>query len=97
MGQHRNPRPRLSKQHPADNATPDLDDLIHVLRDNLERADAFLTSAEELIERPLPEGDDDGSVARRRNHIAHLLEAAKLAVRAAVCTAEEIDRRRSGS
>jgi hypothetical protein len=94
---HRSPRPRLPKQPSVDNPGPDLDDVIHVLRDNLERADAFLTSAEELIERPSPEDDEDGSVARRRNHIAHLIEAAKLAVRAAVYTAEEIDRRRSGA
>jgi hypothetical protein len=80
----------------------DVDDLLGILRDNLGKADAFITSAEELIERPGSIGEDDDNdndddLQRRRNHIEHMVEAAKLAVRAAVYTSgaiEEITQRR---
>lgn len=101
MRKHRNPRARLSKQPPPDN----LDDLLYLFRDNVARADAFLTAAEGLIER-FPCGGDAGEDedediddhhGRWRNHVAHLLDAAKLAVRAAIHTGDEIDRRRVGA
>jgi hypothetical protein len=105
MRNHRNPRPRLSKQPPADNLAPDLDDLLHLLRDNLGKAEAFITAAERLIEESWSGDDDDradenetgDSTLRRRSRAEHLIEAGKLAVRAAAYTAEEIDRRRSGA
>jgi hypothetical protein len=107
MSKHRNPRPRLSKQPPADNLAPDLDNLVHLLRDNLGKADAFITAAERVIEESWSGGDDDqaeadeyetgDSALRRRSRAEHLIEAGKLAVRAAAYTTEEIDRRRSGA
>ncbi len=96
MSKHRNPRTRLPKRPPQDN----LDDLLDLFRDHVNRADAFLTAAEDLIERPSRgedepvDEDDDHHPGRRRNHVAHLLDAAKLAVRAAVYASAEIDRRR---
>ena len=96
MSKHRNPRTRLPKRPPQDN----LDDLFDLFRDHVARADAFLTAAEDLIERPSRSADEkidedaDDHPGRRRNHAAHLLGAAKLAVRAAVFTSAEIDRRR---
>ena len=87
-------------------------DTLHAVRDNLERADAFLTAAEDLIERPgvvgededegeERDGSDDDTLARRRNHVAHLVESAKEAVRAAIYgggqLAVEIDRDRAAS
>jgi hypothetical protein len=46
----------------------------------------------ELIERPRGIDDDsDDDLQRRRNHIEHLVEAAKLAVRAANYTTGEIE------
>lgn len=96
MSKHRNPRTRLPKRPPQDN----LDDLLDLFRDHVARADAFLTAAEDLIERPTRSADEpidedaDDYPGRRRNHVAHLLDATKLAVRAAVYACAEIDRRR---
>lgn len=87
-------RPRIGD--PAA-STVDVDHLLHVLRENLRRADAFVSTAEELVERSWggeePEEDDDadGAVVRRRNHVEYLVEAAKLAVRAAVYTEDQIE------
>jgi len=88
----------------------DLADTLYVVRDNLGRADAFLTAAEGLIEQPgvvgededdEPDGSDDEALGRRRDHVAHLVESAKLAVRAAIYSggqlAVEIDRYRAES
>lgn len=79
----------------------DLDSMFHVLRDNLGKADAFITVAEELIEQCWEgngdDQDDDTSVIRIRNQVAHLVESAKLAVRAAVYTGEELANRRRGA
>ena len=72
----------------------DVDNLFGVLRDSLGRADAFITTAEELIERPRSIGgdeDSDDDLQRRRSHIERLVEAAKLAVRAAAFTSSEIE------
>jgi hypothetical protein len=82
------------KQLSAAGACADVDDLLDVLRDNLGKADAFITTAEELIERPRSIGGDkdgDDDLQRRRNHIEYLIEAAKLAVRAATYTSVEIE------
>jgi hypothetical protein len=71
-----------------------VDDLLDLLRDNLGKADAFITTAEELIERPQSIGsgkDSDDDLRRRRTHIEHLIAAAKLAVRAAAYTSREIE------
>lgn len=76
----------------------DVDGLIYLLRDNLQRADAFVSTAEEQIERSWGGGGDEGSdgngdddVLRRRNQVEYLVEAARLPVRAAICTGEELD------
>lgn len=103
---HRNPRQRLSKRTTQDNLPPDRDGLIYILRDNLGKADAFITAAEREIEEswkgnddddPGAEDETDDSVLRRRSRIEHLIEAGKQAVRAAAYTTEEIDRCQSGS
>ena len=79
----------------------DLDGTLDVLRDNLGKADAFITVAENLIEQCWDgsgdEGHDDNSVTRRRNQVAHLVESAKLAVRAAAYAGEAIASRRRGA
>jgi hypothetical protein len=110
MKTHRNPRPRLSKQRTPDNepATArhdrdEIDELISLMRDNLGKADAFITAAEREIQEAWSSGEDEpaaaedatrDSVLRRRSRIEHLVEAGKLAVRAAAHTTEEIDNRR---
>jgi len=110
MKTHRNPRPRLPKRPSPDNfdhgtlATPDMapDGTLHILRDNLGRADAMLTAAEGIIERSWvddedsDEDEDGDNLARRRNHVAHLLEGARLAVRGAVYAGNDLDLRRRG-
>ncbi|HEX4418802.1 MAG TPA: hypothetical protein VH165_12915 [Kofleriaceae bacterium] len=100
MRRHHNPRARLSKRPTPDNLAhpPDLDGPIYLLRDNLGKADAYITAVEKLIE--LPGGSEVGSSdepGRHRNHVAHLVESAKLAVRAAACTTEQIDQCRRGA
>jgi hypothetical protein len=77
----------------------DRDGTLYVLRDNIARADAMITAAEHLIEEyPWGTRDDEGdededgdSISRRRNHVAHLIESAKLAVRAAIYAGIELD------
>jgi hypothetical protein len=74
----------------------DLDDALQRLRDKLGKADTFITCVEELIELSWDtdegeSGESDYSVVRRRNRVAHLIEAAKLAVRAAASAGEELD------
>jgi hypothetical protein len=76
-------------------ARADVDDLFCVLRDNLGKADAFISTAEELIERPQSPGgeeESDDDVVRCRNHIEYLVEAAKISVRAAAYTVGEIEK-----
>jgi hypothetical protein len=90
MRKHSNPRQRLSKPPTPDNFT--LDDLLGLLTDNLGKAHAFISSAEYQLEQP-PSGDEEEDL-RRRSDVEHLVEAGKLAVRAAAYTTEEIDRRR---
>jgi hypothetical protein len=75
----------------------DLDDTLYVVRDNLGKADAYITAAEDLIERPQggdgdDDADDDGEdePGRRQNHVEHLVESAKLAVRAAIYAGDQM-------
>ncbi len=76
----------------------DVDNMFYVLRDNLGKADAFITVAEDLIEQCWDgSDDDDNSITRRRNQVAHLVESAKLAVRAATYAGEELANRRRGA
>jgi hypothetical protein len=72
--------------------TFDVTGTLYVLRDNLAKADAFITAAEELIERSDDGGEDNEG--RRRNHVAHLVESAKLAVREAIRAGGQLDERR---
>ena len=75
------------------------DHKLALLRDHLGKADAYISAVEELIEQPIVDlGDDEDAdeVSRRRNHVAHLIEATKLAVRAAICVGDELDSRQSG-
>ena len=43
---------------------------------------------------PGGEDDDDAELSRRRNHLAHLIESTKLAVRAAAYGGEELAKHR---
>jgi hypothetical protein len=109
MGQHRNPRARLSRQPTPDNrraALPpapepepdELDHLLYALRDNLRRADAFITTAEGQIEEPRRHEDDrdegeseeDGKL-RYRMRVEYLVEGGKLAVRGALYTVQQLE------
>jgi hypothetical protein len=80
-------------------SAPDVDHLIHILRDNLRRADAFVSTAERQIEESWHDDDGDESdmeeefdtVLRHRMRIEYLVEAGKLAVRAALYTTERLD------
>ena len=76
----------------------DLHDIVAVLRDHLGKADAYICAVEELLERPVFDDDDDADgAARRRNHVAHLIESTKLAVRAALCAGDELENRPGGA
>jgi hypothetical protein len=105
MRQHRNPRQRLPKLPSPDNRRaalpepeplPDVDHLIHVLRDNLRRADAFITTAEEKLEQSWSDEidddseDEDGGILRHRMRVEYLIEAGKHAVRAAGYTSDQL-------
>jgi hypothetical protein len=99
MKRHRNPRPRLPKRPTPDNRraalpTPafDLQGTLAVLRDDLGRADTMLVTADELIVQVWSgEGGNGDTLTRRRNHVSYLMEAARLAVRAAMRAGDEID------
>ena len=69
-----------------------------------------ITAEQRLLEEPHgdiggDEGDEDNededesgdSLSRRRNHLAHLIESAKMAVRAAIYAGIELDRHRGGT
>ena len=78
---------------PVTRLRDDLDGTLDVMRDNLGRADAFITAAEDLIERPWEgseDDEDDDGLGRHRNHVAHLVESAKLAVRAAIYAGDHV-------
>jgi hypothetical protein len=73
---------------------------MYLLRDNLRRADAMVSTAEGLIEESWHDDEDeDGGILRHRMRIEYLIEAGKHAVRAALYTTEQIEaevtRRRS--
>lgn len=84
----------------------DLEDALDALRQNLARADAMVCATEHQLERFTwrieEDGDDrtdDDEPGRRLDHLAHLLGAAKEAVRAAVyagsnVAAKLVERRR---
>ena len=107
MRRHRNPRRRLPKSPPPDNRpalpepAPAPDDetacLLDTLRDNMRRADAFISTAERQIEENWHDEDEDDveeefdTVLRHRMRVEYLVEAGKLAVRAALYTADQLD------
>jgi hypothetical protein len=69
-----------------------------VLRDDLGRADTMLVTADELIVQVWSsEGGDGAALTRHRNHVSYLMEAARLAVRAAMRAGDEIELRRRGT
>jgi hypothetical protein len=101
MGEHRNPRARLSKRPTPDNRRaalpepePDPDDeascLLDVLRDNIRRADAFVTDAEEKLEQSWGFDGEEDEVLFRRGQVEYLIEAGKLAIRAANYTGAQL-------
>ncbi|HEX7840667.1 MAG TPA: hypothetical protein VF469_24485, partial [Kofleriaceae bacterium] len=104
MTRHRTTRARVSNRPNPDNfATdcdcPDLDPTLYVTTDSLGKADAFITSAERLIEAVGVDVEstgedvehdedsyghgDDHDPGRIRNNLAHLIESTKLAIRKA--------------
>jgi hypothetical protein len=74
MHKHRNLRQRLPKPRSPDNFGT-LDDLFALLKDNLGKADAFITSAEYQMEQA-PSGNPEEDQCCR-SHVEHLIEAAK--------------------
>jgi hypothetical protein len=122
MHRHRNPRPKVSKRPSPDNrrTTPpvpapepesdEFNHLIHTLRDNLRRADAFVSTAEHQIEENWHDNDggdesdeedrkEEDRKMRHRMRIEYLVEAGRCAVRRALDTTQQIEaalaRRRS--
>jgi hypothetical protein len=113
MTTHRTTRARLSKRPTHDNRRaalpePEPDDglagLMYALRDDLRRADAFITTAERQIEENWHDDDEDDleeedRKMRHRMRVEYLVEAGKYAVRGALYAAQQIDaeitRRRS--
>lgn len=83
---------------PAPEPEPDeLDHLLYTLRDNLRRADAFITTAEQQIEEPRRhesgdegESEEDGKL-RYRMRVEYLVEGGKLAVRGALYTVQQLE------
>jgi hypothetical protein len=105
--QRRPPIPRIDRLDRQLSATPgsydtatSRDDVLDALSEDVRKADAMITSAEKLFaERRSKDGiggwDDDTNddyLPRRENHIAHLLESAKLAARAAIRRIEELEK-----
>ena len=105
MSRHRRPpppkvskRPTTSNPSPAPSANPkpaptfDYDGVLAVMRDAVGRADAMIVTVDELIVQLWSGGGgSDISLTRRRNHVSYLLEAARLAVRAAMHAGDELD------
>jgi len=92
---HPSPDNRRAALPPAPEPEPDeLDHLMYALRDNLRRADAFITTAEGQIEEPRrrdeDESEEDGKL-RHRMRIEYLVEGGKLAVRGALYTAQQLE------
>jgi hypothetical protein len=95
------PAPAAPEPSPLPVPEPDdeVDHLICVLRDQLRRTDAFVTSAEKELLVSWGVGGDDGGeddededdgVQRRRMRVEYLVEASKLAVREAQYTGEQL-------
>jgi hypothetical protein len=113
MRRHHRPRPKVSKRpspgnpNPGPSAKPkpeptfDYDGTLDVLRDNVARADAMLVTADELIVQLWSGGGsgsgDNLSLTRRKNHVSYLMEAARIAVRAAMHAGDELDLHRERS
>jgi hypothetical protein len=78
---------------PAAPAEPcaDVECLFCALHDHLGKADAFITTAEDQMEQP--RSGDEAEDLRRRSHVEHLVESAKLEVRAAGHTSRQIEDR----
>ena len=88
-------RSRLALPAPPPEPDDESDHLICVLRDQLRRVDAFVTSAEKELLVSWGIGDDGGddeddSVQRIRMRVEYLVEAGKLAVREAQYTSEQL-------
>jgi hypothetical protein len=89
---HDNRRPALPEPEPDE-----LDHLTYALRDDLRRADAFISTAERQIEDNWHDDDgdeedsEDDRKMRHRMRIEYLVEAGKLAVRGALYTVHQID------
>lgn len=100
---HRRPLPPKVDERPShDNRrtalTDEVNHLLDTLRDNLRRADAFISTAEHQIEENWHDHDDEedveeefDTVLRHRMRVEYLVEAGKFAVRAALYTMKEID------
>lgn len=109
MGRHRNPRASVSSRptpsnrraalpEPAPELGSEVDQLVDALRDDLRRADAFVSTAERQIEEGWHDDDDEGdveeefdNVLRHRMRIEYLVEAGKFAVRAALYKTDQLD------
>ena len=105
-------RTKTPKQAPEPEAVEprfDRDHTFYMLRDNMAKADAFLTSLVSLLEVRAAESmrvdgdvigdehDDRGDkYLRLRNHLVHLLEAAGLAVRVAIHHGNKLARHQRG-
>ena len=90
------PKPNLSRKRippPPFVPSPPFDDTLDALRDNLNRADAMFTAADELIVKMWSD-DDEEQRLRRRNHISYLMESGHLAVQLSIYAANELEARR---
>lgn len=113
MVKHRRPRPKVSKRPSTSNPNPgstakakpaptfDYDGTLDVMRDNVARAEAMVVAADELIVQLWSSATGNGgsslSLTRRRNHVSFYMEAARLAVRAAMTAGDELDLHRERS
>lgn len=72
----------------------DIAGAVDILREIIARADALVCATEHQLERFTwrsdDDDDDDDDGARRMEHLAHLLGAAKEAARAAVMAGDQI-------
>jgi hypothetical protein len=106
MKRHRKPPPpKVSKRPtPSNSAKPKpaptfgYDGTLDVLRDNVAKAEAMVVAADEFIAQLWSSGGGSNiALTRRRNHVSHYLESARLAVRAAMYAGDELDLHRGRS